>query len=206
LLGKQIVGDLPKPEFEFLTSLKIVCARLMPAAIVAPPGPDRDVSRHRPAVGELRVHDLITRFFSRYRRTDQQPWRRGARLCRRRGHRLLASHRRSHGRCVLCFFAIERSMARLAADYRREFDLLWLSGMGCTPVLSANVATPNANSPFRRHHARRGAAMRALQGGRSAVGGLGICCVTGQPSDLGGQSIAVRGGREQVAAHMIQHA
>jgi class 3 adenylate cyclase len=32
-------------------------------------------------MGELRVHDLITRFFF-YRRADRRSWRRGARLCR----------------------------------------------------------------------------------------------------------------------------
>jgi hypothetical protein len=64
-----MVGDLPKPEFEFLTSLKIVCARPMPAAIVAPPGlivMFLDIAHSTgvaEATGELRMHDFITRFF-----------------------------------------------------------------------------------------------------------------------------------------------
>jgi hypothetical protein len=43
----------------------------------------------------VRVHDLITRFFFRHRRTDCGPRRGGARLCRRRGYRYLAAERGS---------------------------------------------------------------------------------------------------------------
>jgi adenylate cyclase len=131
------------------------------------------------AMGELRVHDRITRFFFDI---DEPISSHGGAVHAYVGDEVIVcwpvtADPARNGRCVLCFFAIERSMARLAADYRREFELLRFSRLGCTPgpLLSANAATSNASSPFRRHHARRSAAMRALQGGRSAVGGLGIC-------------------------------
>jgi hypothetical protein len=96
------------------------------------------------AMGELRMHELITRFFFDI---DEPISSHGGAVHAYVGDEAIVcwpvtADPARNGRCVLCFFAIERSMARLAADYRREFELLKPSRLGCTPVplLSANAA------------------------------------------------------------------
>jgi len=78
------------------------------------------------AMGELRVHDLITRFFFDVDEPDRRLRRRRARLCRRRGDRQLAGDGRPerNARCLACFFAIERKIAGLAPDYEAKFGVV----------------------------------------------------------------------------------
>lgn len=75
-------------------------------------------------MGELRVHDLITRFFFDI---DEPISAFGGRVHAYVGDEVIvtwpvmedAAH---NARCLLCFFAIEQKVARLAADYERQFQ------------------------------------------------------------------------------------
>jgi adenylate cyclase len=74
------------------------------------------------AMGELRVHDLITRFF--FEPISDH----GGAVHAYVGDEVIASWPVSadparNARRVLCFSVIERKMARLAADHRREFQV-----------------------------------------------------------------------------------
>jgi adenylate cyclase len=87
------------------------------------------------AMGELRVHDRITRFFFDI---DEPISSHGGAVHAYVGDEVIVcwpvtTDPARNGRCALCFFAIERSMARLAADYRREFELLRPSRLAARP-------------------------------------------------------------------------
>src|SRR3984957_3671120 len=89
--------------------------------------------------GELRVHDPITRFFFDI---DEPISDHGGAVHAYVGDEVIVSwpvtadHTRN-ARCVLCLFAIERKMARLAADYRREFAVVpaFRAGLHAGPVI-----------------------------------------------------------------------
>ena len=91
------------------------------------------------AMGELRVHDLITRFFFDI---DGPISDYGGAVHAYVGDEVIVSwpvtaDPARNARCVLCFFAIERKMARLAADYRREFEVVpaFRAGVHAGPVI-----------------------------------------------------------------------
>ena len=98
------------------------------------------------------MHDLITRFFFDI---DEPISAFGGAVHAYVGDEVIVSWPVSddparNARCVACFFAIERKIARLAADYEAEFEPRRVSAPGCMRErsLSANAATPNANSPI----------------------------------------------------------
>jgi class 3 adenylate cyclase len=76
-------------------------------------------------MGELKVHDLVTRFFYDI---DAPISDFGGAVHAYVGDEVIVSWPVSgdlalNARCVSCFFAIERAIARLAPDYEREFGV-----------------------------------------------------------------------------------
>lgn len=90
-------------------------------------------------MGELRVHDLITRFFFDI---DEPISVNGGAVHAYVGDEVivtwpLTEDRARNARCLTCFFAIERKMAGLAADYERDFKTtpMFRAGLHCGPVI-----------------------------------------------------------------------
>jgi adenylate cyclase len=90
-------------------------------------------------LGELRVHDLITRFFFDI---DEPIADHGGTVHAYVGDEVivtwpLVSVRDNNARALLCFFAIGRKIERLAADYRREFAVVpgFRAGVHAGPVV-----------------------------------------------------------------------
>jgi adenylate cyclase len=167
------------------------------------------------AMGELRVHDLITRFFFDI---DEPISDHGGAVHAYVGDEVIVSwpatadHARN-ARCVLCFFAIERKMARLAADYRREFAVVpaFRAGLHAGPVIVSECGDAKRQLAFfgdTMNVAARLCEYCKVVDQQLVVSGDLLRVMT-IPADLaigGGRSIAVRGRREQVAAHVIEPA
>ena len=165
------------------------------------------------AMGELRVHDLITRFFFDI---DEPISDHGGAVHAYVGDEVIVSwpvtadHARN-ARCVLCFFAIERKMARLAADYRREFEVApaFRAGLHAGPVIVSECGDAKRQLAFfgdTMNVAARLCEYCKVVDQQLVVSGYLLRVMT-IPADLaigGGKSIAVRGRREQVAAHVIE--
>jgi class 3 adenylate cyclase len=91
------------------------------------------------SMGELKVHDLITRFFFDI---DEPISDFDGAVHAYVGDEVIVSwpltgSSASNGRCVACFFAIERKMARLAPDYKRAFGVAptFRAGLHAGPVI-----------------------------------------------------------------------
>lgn len=90
-------------------------------------------------LGELRVHDLITRFFFDI---DEPIVDHGGAVHSYVGDEVIVTwpltvNPARNARCLSCFFAIEQKMARLTADYRRDFGVVprFRAGMHAGPVI-----------------------------------------------------------------------
>jgi class 3 adenylate cyclase len=90
-------------------------------------------------MGELRVHDLITRFFFDI---DEPIGDNGGEVNAYVGDEVIVTwpvtgDPERNARCLTCFFAIERKMARLAPEYEREFDVVpsFRAGLHAGPVI-----------------------------------------------------------------------
>jgi class 3 adenylate cyclase len=90
-------------------------------------------------MGELRVHDLITRFFFDI---DEPIGDHGGAVHAYVGDEVIVTwpvtaDPARNARCVACFFAIERMMDRLAADYDSEFGVVprFRAGLHVGPVI-----------------------------------------------------------------------
>jgi class 3 adenylate cyclase len=90
-------------------------------------------------LGELRVHDLITRFFFDI---DEPINDHGGSVLAYVGDEVivtwpLTDDPTRNTRCLACFFAIDRKIASLAAWYREEFDTVprFRAGLHCGPVI-----------------------------------------------------------------------
>jgi class 3 adenylate cyclase len=90
-------------------------------------------------LGELRVHDLITRFFFDI---DEPISDHGGVVHAYVGDEVIVTwpvtgDPERNARCLTCFFAIERKMARLAGEYEREFDVVprFRAGLHAGPVI-----------------------------------------------------------------------
>jgi class 3 adenylate cyclase len=90
-------------------------------------------------MGELRVHDLITRFFFDI---DEPISNNGGAVHAYVGDEVivtwpLTDDRARNARCLTCFFAIERKMSGLAVNYKREFKTtpMFRAGLHCGPVI-----------------------------------------------------------------------
>ena len=164
------------------------------------------------AMGELRVHDLITRFFFDI---DGPISDYGGAVHAYVGDEVIVSwpvtaDPARNARCVLCFFAIERKMARLAADYRREFEVVpaFRAGVHAGPVIVSECGDTKRQLAYfgdtMNVAARLCEHCKAVDQ-RLVVSGDLLRLLT-IPGDLVGEGkrIAVRGRREQVAAHVIK--
>jgi adenylate cyclase len=115
-----------------------------------------------------------------------------------------------NARCVLCFFAIERKLARLATDYRRGFDVVpaFRAGVHAGPVIVSECGDTKRQLAYfgdtMNVAARLCEHCKAVDQQLVVSGDL-LRLLT-IPGDLVGEgkSIAVRGRREQVAAHVIK--
>jgi class 3 adenylate cyclase len=103
-------------------------------------------------MGELRVHDLITRFFFDI---DEPISVNGGAVHAYVGDEVivtwpLTQDRARNARCLNCFFGIETKMAGLSAEYERAFKTtpMFRAGLHCGPSLSANAATQSGNWLF----------------------------------------------------------
>lgn len=90
-------------------------------------------------LGELRVHDLITRFFFDI---DEPINDHGGSVLAYVGDEVIVTWPYTddpvrNARCLACFFAIDRKIASLSAGYRDEFDTIprFRAGLHCGPVI-----------------------------------------------------------------------
>jgi class 3 adenylate cyclase len=104
------------------------------------------------SMGELRVHDLITRFFFDI---DGPIGDHGGAVHSYVGDEVIVSwpltgDRARNGRCVACFFAIERKMARLAPDYKRAFGVAptFRAGIHAGPVIVSEAGDAKRQLAF----------------------------------------------------------
>jgi class 3 adenylate cyclase len=163
-------------------------------------------------LGELRVHNLITRFFFDI---DDPISDHGGSVHAYVGDSVIVlwpvtSDPARNARCLACFFAIERKMARLTTDYDREFDVVprFRAGLHAGPVIVSECGS------LKRQLAYFGDTMNVAArlcdyckaiDQRLVVSGDLLRRVT-IPIDLrigDRQSVALRGRKEPVEAHAI---
>jgi adenylate cyclase len=116
------------------------------------------------AMGELKVHDLITRFFFDI---EAPIMAHGGLVHAYVGDEVIVTwpldvDPARNTRCLECCVAIDRTMAGLADTYQRAFAVVpALRARDCKRVRQRQAPT----RVFRRHHECRGPAVRALQAG-----------------------------------------
>jgi class 3 adenylate cyclase len=164
-------------------------------------------------MGELRVHDLITRFFFDI---DEPIAEHGGAVLAYVGDEVIVTwpvtgDPTRNARCLACFFAIERKMAHLAADYDREFETVpsFRAGLHAGPVIVSECG--DAKRQLAYFGDTMNVAARLCEYCKSINHRL---IVSGEllhqvaiPADLKvdkGKSIALRGRRERIEAHAIQ--
>ena len=164
-------------------------------------------------MGELRVHDLITRFFFDI---DEPINDCGGAVHAYVGDEVIvtwpvAADPARNARCLACFFAIERKMARLAVDYDREFGVVprFRAGLHAGPVIVSECGDAKRQLAYfgdTMNVAARLCEYCKAVDQRLVVSGDLLRQMTA-PGDLrvgAGESIALRGRQEQIEAHTIQ--
>ncbi len=165
------------------------------------------------AMGELRVHDLITRFFFDI---DEPISDFGGAVHAYVGDEVIVSwpvkdDPALNGRSVACFFAIERTIRRLAPDYEREFGVT----PGFRAGLHAGSIVVSECGDAKRQLAYFGDTMNVAARlcehcktiDRRLVASDDTLRLMTVPADLAigeGKSIAVRGRQERVEVHVIE--
>ena len=164
-------------------------------------------------MGELRVHDLITRFFFDI---DEPISDHGGAVHAYVGDEVIVTwpvtpDPARNARCLACFFAIERTMARLAADYRREFEFVphFRAGLHVGAVIVSECGDAKRQLAYfgdtMNVAARLCEYCKAIDQ-RLVVSGDLLRQVT-VPADLrvgDGESVALRGRQERIETHAIQ--
>jgi class 3 adenylate cyclase len=163
-------------------------------------------------MGELRVHDLITRFFFDM---DEPISDHGGAVHAYVGDEVIVTwpvtlDPRHNARCLACFFAIERKMARLASDYEREFKIVpsFRAGLHAGPVIVSECGDAKRQLAYfgdTMNVAARLCEYCKANNQRLIVSGelLGQLAM---PADLKadeGKSITLRGRQEQIEVHAI---
>jgi class 3 adenylate cyclase len=164
-------------------------------------------------MGELKVHDLITRFFFDI---DEPIADHGGTVHAYVGDEVIVTWPVSrdasrNARCLNCFFAIEHRMARLEREYRREFAVIpsFRAGLHAGPVIVSECGdakrqlayfgdTMNVAARLCEHC--KGAKLRL-------VASAELLCLVKLPADIGlgdGEKIVLRGRREPVETHAIR--
>ena len=164
-------------------------------------------------MGELRVHDLITRFFFDI---DGPISDHGGAVHAYVGDEVIVSwpvttDPARNARCLACFFAIERKMARLAVDYDREFHVVpgFRAGLHAGPVIVSECGDAKRQLAYfgdTMNVAARLCDFCKAVDQRLVVSGDLLRQVM-IPADLQvgeGESIALRGRQEQIETHAIQ--
>jgi adenylate cyclase len=166
-------------------------------------------------MGELRVHDLITRFFFDI---DEPISDHGGAVHAYVGNEVIVtwpvtSDLVRNARCLACFFEIERKMVDLAADYRREFDVVpsFRAGLHAGPVIVSECG--DAKRPLAYFGDTMNVAARLCEhckavNERLVVSGdlLHQVMIPVELRVTDGESIALRGRKESVEAHVIEPA
>jgi class 3 adenylate cyclase len=165
------------------------------------------------AMGELRVHDLITRFFF----DIDEPIRVfGGTVLAYVGDEVIVSWPVSgdparNGRCLGCFVAIERKIASLEGAYEAEFELVpkFRAGLHAGPVIVSECG--DAKRQLAYFGDTMNVAARLCEYcktiGRRLVVSADALRLMMVPPDLAvgdGKSIAARGRRERLEVHVIE--
>ncbi len=165
------------------------------------------------AMGELRVHDLITRFFF----DIDEPIRVfGGTVLAYVGDEVIVSWPVSddparNGRCVGCFLAIERKIARLKGAYEAEFELApkFRAGLHAGPVIVSECGDAKRQLAYfgdTMNVAARLCDYCKTIDQRLVVSG-DLLRQTAVPAGLrvgAGERTSVRGRQEPVEAHVVE--
>ena len=161
-------------------------------------------------LGELRVHDLITRFFFDI---DEPINDHGGSVLAYVGDEVIVTwpvtnDAARNARCLACFFAIDNKIASLSAEYEEEFETVprFRAGLHCGPVIVSECGG------FKRQLAYFGDTMNVsarlceyckVCGCNLIVSGDVLSCLTiPQNLQVGvGQSIALRGRNSLLEVH-----
>ncbi len=174
-----------------------------------------DSTRLAEAMGELRVHDLITRFFFDIEGPIVDH---GGAVHAYVGDEVIVTwpvtaDRARNARCLTCFRAIERKMAQLAAGYISEFGVAprFRAGLHAGTVIVSECGSAKRQLAF--FGDTMNVAARLCEYGKTAGEHL---VVSGDllrslavPPDLRigeGKSIALRGRQEPIEVHVIHEA
>ncbi len=165
------------------------------------------------AMGDLKVHDLVTRFFYDI---DAPISDFGGAVHAYVGDEVIVSWPVSdvpalNARCVECFFAIERTIRRMAADYEREFGVApgFRAGLHAGPVIVSECGDAKRQLAYfgdTMNVAARLCEYCKTIDRRLVVSGDALRLMS-LPADLeigDGESIAVRGREERVEVHVIE--
>jgi class 3 adenylate cyclase len=163
-------------------------------------------------MGELRVHDLITRFFFDI---DEPISEQGGAVHAYVGDEVivtwpLTADPERNARCLACFFAIDHKLAGLAGEYQRDFGVVpgFRAGLHAGPVIVSECG--DAKRQLAYFGDTMNVAARLCEYGKAAhrhfiVSGellarmtipAGLCVV-------GGESVALRGRQKPVDAHAV---
>ena len=172
-----------------------------------------DSTRLAEAMGELRVHDLITRFFYDI---DEPISDHGGAVHAYVGDAVIVTwpldeDAARNARCLLCFFAIEHKLARLAPEYERSFGVLprFRAGLHAGPVIVSECG--NVKRQLACFGDTMNVAARLCEYCKSAdwhlVASGDLLRQVTIPPDLrvgAGESVALRGRQERIETHQIR--
>ena len=165
------------------------------------------------AMGELKVHDLITRFFFDI---ETSITAHGGAVHAYVGDEVIVTwpldaDGARNARCLRCFAAIDRTMAGLAADYQRAFAVVpqFRAALHCGPVIVSECGSA------KRQLALFGDTMNVTarlceyckQASQHLVVSADLLRHLTIPADLvvgKGETVALRGRHEPIEAHAIQ--
>ena len=165
------------------------------------------------AMGEVRVHDLITRFFFDI---DEPITDFGGAVHAYVGDEVIVSWPLTddpvrNARCLACFFAIERVIASLASDYEAKFGFApaFRAGIHAGPVVVSECGDAKRQLAFFGDTMNVGARLceycKTIN--RRLVVSGDLLSLTTIPDDLmvgEGKMIAVRGRQAPVEAHAVE--
>jgi hypothetical protein len=103
-------------------------------------------------LGELRVHDLITRFFFDI---DEPINDHGGSVLSYVGDEVIVTwpvtdDPARNARCLVCFFAIDNKISSLSTEYKEEFETIprFRAGLHCGPVIVSECGVSNDSLPI----------------------------------------------------------
>jgi adenylate cyclase len=172
-----------------------------------------DSTRLAEDMGELRVHDLITRFFFDI---EEPIVGHGGAVHAYVGDEVIVTwpvtpDRARNARCLACFFAIERKMAQLATNYRREFGMVprFRAGLHAGAVIVSECGSAKRQLAFfgdTMNVAARLCEYCKTAGQNLVVSGdlLRQAAITPDLNVSAGNSIGLRGRQESIDVHTVQ--